>query len=875
MAAAVLTIDLNARLAKLEEGLTQANRRLGSFKTQIDGVGNSLKNAFAAVGIGAAVGKFVQLTNAAIDGADHLNDLSKSTGIAVETLGGIGFAAEQAGASLETVVPAIGKLNLEIAKAAEGNPQAAQTFDLLKISVKDASGATKDAGQILVELASKFETFRDGPQKAALANELFKKGYQALVPLLNEGGDSLRQNIEFFQKYSGLTKELADRSDKFNDEVAKLNLLTSAFFRHVAIELLPALQALTKEFTDSATAANGFKSSASDVAEFIKGIAVAAVFTTNAVVSLGRSLGVAAAQATLVAKLDFSGARKLGEDFNRELEESRAKRDRIIEAIRNPKLTAPEKSKGGLPQAPGLPDVDAAKKTFDAQIKALENSIRDEEGLLSDRERFLQTYYQDDELSIREFFDARQTIIDLALNKEREAADVIVAIRQKALAQATGTDREKAEADLAQAIDRRADIEQRAATKSIGLFFEERRALKGFRDDIEQTSIRLLELSGDKVGAALAQFDFGNRQRNVRINLESQSNDPEIRRLAQIARQGVDAEREQIAVQAQLNAVSERFGDILNDIGSAQTRIALARQRGSLTELEALRASGDANQARIAELRQIADAYQEIADKSSDPRAQIAADQLRLRIEELAASTDLVAKKFNDVFVNSFTDAITDFATGAKSLKDIIKDLEKSIVSSISRIAAQNIAETLFKPENLGGIGTFLGGLFGGKPADASGAAGLAGAGASLTGAGATLTTAGTMLVTAATTLTAAAATMSASSFASSFIPGAGGGFGGGFFNPFEGIGFFASGTDSAPGGLAMVGEGGRELVRLPRGSQVIPNDRTERILRGGNSVTVHAPVTVVVQGTPSTKTVDQIGLSVGRGVSRSLRRNG
>lgn len=36
----------------------------------------------------------------------------------------------------------------------------------------------------------------------------------------------------------------------------------------------------------------------------------------------------------------------------------------------------------------------------------------------------------------------------------------------------------------------------------------------------------------------------------------------------------------------------------------------------------------------------------------------------------------------------------------------------------------------------------------------------------------------------------------------------------------------FAEGTSFAPGGLAMVGERGPELVNLPRGSQVIPNDR-------------------------------------------------
>ncbi|MFB2553995.1 M15 family metallopeptidase [Ciceribacter sp. sgz301302] len=45
----------------------------------------------------------------------------------------------------------------------------------------------------------------------------------------------------------------------------------------------------------------------------------------------------------------------------------------------------------------------------------------------------------------------------------------------------------------------------------------------------------------------------------------------------------------------------------------------------------------------------------------------------------------------------------------------------------------------------------------------------------------------------------------------------------------------YADGTESAPGGLAMVGERGREIVNLPRGSQVVPNHRTEALLSAAN----------------------------------------
>ncbi|QAZ46145.1 phage tail length tape measure family protein [Mesorhizobium sp. Pch-S] len=70
------------------------------------------------------------------------------------------------------------------------------------------------------------------------------------------------------------------------------------------------------------------------------------------------------------------------------------------------------------------------------------------------------------------------------------------------------------------------------------------------------------------------------------------------------------------------------------------------------------------------------------------------------------------------------------------------------------------------------------------------------------------------------------------------FKPKSGNSSGGSFGSVFDLIGkfitgSFANGTSSAPGGLAVVGERGRELVNLPRGSQVVPNDITEKLIGG------------------------------------------
>ena len=61
-------------------------------------------------------------------------------------------------------------------------------------------------------------------------------------------------------------------------------------------------------------------------------------------------------------------------------------------------------------------------------------------------------------------------------------------------------------------------------------------------------------------------------------------------------------------------------------------------------------------------------------------------------------------------------------------------------------------------------------------------------------------------------------------------------------------IGYLAAGTDSAPGGLSVVGERGPEILNIPKGSTVTPAAQTAELLKGGtktvnNYVTINNPI--------------------------------
>ena len=79
--------------------------------------------------------------------------------------------------------------------------------------------------------------------------------------------------------------------------------------------------------------------------------------------------------------------------------------------------------------------------------------------------------------------------------------------------------------------------------------------------------------------------------------------------------------------------------------------------------------------------------------------------------------------------------------------------------------------------------------------------------------------------------------------------------------------GSYANGTMNAPGGWAMVGERGPELVNLPRGSQVFPNGKGPR---GGATINQ----TILVAENTSRATAEQLSFKAGRAAQVAMARN-
>jgi hypothetical protein len=819
---AASTAQFQADMGKAAKAAEDASKRIGIAFSFAKGVIGSIAGA-------VSVGAFVELIKGSIDAQDHLNDLSKATQVSVETLGGLGFAAQQSGSSLDGMAKAFGKFNLQVAAAAGGNEEAIQDFKDIGISLKQLQTLSVD--ELFLKTADAFRSFDDSANKAALGNALFKKAYQEIIPTLDEGGAKLRQQIEYFRKYSGVTKETAQQSDDFNDTMTKLRLLSGRFATTLVGSLLPSLQTLAERYVEVKEKSTGFNAAAEDTASALRGLALIGINVAYVFNAMGKEIGGRAAQLAALAALDFSRAGAIGDAIREDGQAARKEIDKLNEALLNPKAAkaggAVDQLPAGGKNAPGrgragaaAEAAAAAKAVLAGELRELDRFIHSEEEALGNREQFLQDYYQHDELGLKQYFDARQDTIDEglrktvgALNKELDALD---AARARAK---TPRDREDIENKIAEVVDRRSLAEQKASEKSVRAFIDQGRAADDFRNKIEEISLQLAELNGNP-NAAGARFDFYNRDLQKRIDLEKQSDDESLRRQGEIGDRALQGLRKRAVEQDQLNKKQEEFSRTSDELANAQARIDLQVSSGGITSLDGLAKKSQLAADYAARLKTVADEYGAIALASGDPRALAALDALKLKVQEVSAQTDALGKMFRDIFVGSFTDALTDAITGTKSLKNAFKDMERSIVQSISRIAAQNLGEAIF---GKGGAGSGAGDFF-----------------AKLFGAGA-----------------------SSGTFGSAFD--AGSTFG---FAPF------ASGTNFAPGGMSLVGERGPELVNLPRGAQVIPNDvLTAR--RGARQQTVHITNNITVPPGTSGASQAQLLAQVGSVTSRALRRNG
>ena len=218
---------------------TQTNKAQGAMnrlKIAAGGALTSLRNVLPVIGV-AAVAGFAKKN---LEAADQMSKLSKRTGIAVPMLDKFRQAAELSDTSIQSLERAFPNLARGIDDAVvKGTGPAADAFNRLGIGLTDAEGKVRDTDQVMLDLADRFRQMPDGTEKAALASQIFGQRLGSeLIPMLNEGGDSIR-NMS-----TALTQDFADKSAEFNDKLTTMGEKLGQLGMKITEALLPFLEKL-------------------------------------------------------------------------------------------------------------------------------------------------------------------------------------------------------------------------------------------------------------------------------------------------------------------------------------------------------------------------------------------------------------------------------------------------------------------------------------------------------------------------------------------------------------------------------------------------------------------------------------------------------
>jgi len=248
-----MAMDMNVAL-KINAGVTgqQSVDQLRTGMDKLNGAAGSVSKGFGLASIAVkgflalqAVRAVSNMGLAVINVADQLDEMSERTGVAVETLSELQFAAKLNGRSLEDVQNALTRVAVKATEAATGNKTSALAFDALSVSVKNADGSMRTSLDITEDIGAAFRDITDPTLKAALAVEFFGRQGPLLVPLI-EKMEETRQEARNLGGVIGA--DFAANSAEFNDNIDKMTFMAQGFAAAIMKEVVPSMTGMFKEF---------------------------------------------------------------------------------------------------------------------------------------------------------------------------------------------------------------------------------------------------------------------------------------------------------------------------------------------------------------------------------------------------------------------------------------------------------------------------------------------------------------------------------------------------------------------------------------------------------------------------------------------------
>jgi len=228
----------NESLDKTESKASKVAGALGN------GIATAAKWGVAIVGAAAAAGGAIFAAGTKFaESTDRIDKMSQTLGLSRDGFQEWDFVLSQAGVSIDSMQNGMKTMSQRMNDVVEGTGAGIEIFDKLGIAVTDANGNVRSQEDVFNDSMLALQGMEDGIEKAALAQELFGRNGQDLLPLLNQEAGSIDELKAKAQELGlVLGDESIDAGVKFTDTMDELKRSVSAMGANLMSGLMPTIQ---------------------------------------------------------------------------------------------------------------------------------------------------------------------------------------------------------------------------------------------------------------------------------------------------------------------------------------------------------------------------------------------------------------------------------------------------------------------------------------------------------------------------------------------------------------------------------------------------------------------------------------------------------
>ena len=245
----------NEKANKSIDETTEKGKKSSSSFTENLGkvVKKGAQVATAVVGATTAVvtGLTAMATKTA-DTADTFDKASLRTGLQVEELQRLNYAAGQSGVELSVLEKSAKKLNDRLGEVSEGNSKTVEMFDKLGIAVKDSNGNMKGSTEVYDEVLMKLADMGDTAEATAIGTDLFGKAFTDMKPLLAEGSAGIEELKNRADELGiVLSEDAVSAGVTFGDTMSDIKQSLGGVFNSLMSAIIPVLQTVANLILDN------------------------------------------------------------------------------------------------------------------------------------------------------------------------------------------------------------------------------------------------------------------------------------------------------------------------------------------------------------------------------------------------------------------------------------------------------------------------------------------------------------------------------------------------------------------------------------------------------------------------------------------------